>query len=316
VSFSVVTNFASLNSQAQLTKTQWGLETTLTRLSSGLRINSAADDAAGLAVANRFRMDNAGLAVGIRAANDGISRLQIEDGAINNISSLLDRAVTLAAQSASDTFLGSGATLETESQSVLAEMTKTATATGLETGSANRHARSVFVGNTQIATGTNVTYISFALTTTATELAERCLCPSYFADGAMIYNNRSNTYRQVALQTSSPTKLVVMLYEGAIRFLRESVSAIDSKDLDRKRQALDHAVAIVQHLQSTLDMDRGHDVAANLSALYSYITTRILEGSAERDTAPLKEAIKLLDIVLAGWEELAKTEQPPEALVG
>jgi flagellin len=165
MSFSVVTNIASLNSQNQLDKTSMGLQTTLTRLSSGLRINTAADDAAGLAVANRFRMDNAGLAVGIRAANDGISRLQIEDGTISNISSLLDRAVTLAAQSASSTFLGSRSTLDTEFQSVLSEITRSATAAGLETGSVNLNARSIFVGNTQIATGNNVTYISFALTT-------------------------------------------------------------------------------------------------------------------------------------------------------
>jgi len=164
MSFSVVTNIASLNSQTQLDKTNLGLQNTLTRLTSGLRINSAADDAAGLAVANRFRMDNAGLAVGIRAANDGISRLQIEDGAISNISSLLDRALTLAAQAASSTFLGSRTTLDTEFQSVLAEITRTATAAGLETGSTNLNARSIFVGNTQIATGNNVTYISFALT--------------------------------------------------------------------------------------------------------------------------------------------------------
>jgi flagellin len=165
MSFSVVTNIAALNSQTQLTKTTTALQTTLARLSSGLRINSAADDAAGLAVANRFRMDNAGLAVGIRAANDGISRLQIEDGAMNNISFLLDRALTLAAQSASDTFLGDRDTLNEEFQSVLSEITRTAEAAGLETGSANLEARSVFVGNTQIATSTNVTYISFALTT-------------------------------------------------------------------------------------------------------------------------------------------------------
>ena len=164
MSFSVVTNIASLNSQTQLDKTNLGLQNTLTRLTSGLRINSAADDAAGLAVANRFRMDNAGLAVGIRAANDGISRLQIEDGAISNISSLLVRALTLAAQAASSTFLGSRTTLDTEFQSVLAEITRTATAAGLETGSTNLNARSIFVGNTQIATGNNVTYISFALT--------------------------------------------------------------------------------------------------------------------------------------------------------
>jgi flagellin len=165
MSFSVVTNISALNSQGQLLKTNLGLQNTLTRLSSGLRINSAADDAAGLAVANRFRMDNAGLAVGIRSANDGISRLQIEDGAMSNISSLLDRALTLAAQAASDTFLGSRTTLDSEFQSVLSEITRTATAAGLETGSANLNGRSVFVGNTQIATGVSVTYISFALTT-------------------------------------------------------------------------------------------------------------------------------------------------------
>ena len=165
MSFSVVTNLSSLNAEAQLDKTGFGLQQTLTRLSSGLRINSASDDAAGLAVANRFRMDNAGLHVGIRSANDAVSRLQIEDGTANNISSLLDRALTLAAQAASDTFLGSRSTLDTEFQSILSEITRTATAAGLQTGSANLNGRSVFVGNTQIATGASVTYVSFALTT-------------------------------------------------------------------------------------------------------------------------------------------------------
>lgn len=165
MSFSVVTNISSLNSQAQLDKTNMGLQTTLARLTSGLRINSSADDAAGLAVANRFRMDNAGLTTGIRSANDAISRLQIEDGAMSNISSLLDRALTLATQSASDTFLGSRTTLDAEFSSVLSEITRTATAAGLQTGSANLTGRSVFVGNTQIATGASVTYVSFALTT-------------------------------------------------------------------------------------------------------------------------------------------------------
>src|SRR5262249_41571741 len=117
------------------------------------------------AVANRFRMDNAGLTVGIRAANDAVSRLQIEDGAMSNISQLLDRAQTLAAQAASSTFLGDRTTLDNEFQSVLAEINRTAAAAGLETGNTNLNARSVFVGNTQIATSNSVTYISFALTT-------------------------------------------------------------------------------------------------------------------------------------------------------
>src|SRR6266550_4325544 len=102
----------------------------------------------------------------------------------------------------------------------------------------------------------------------------------------MMYN-RSDIYREVAVQTSSPTKLVVMLYEGGIRFLRESVDAIESRDLDRKRQSIDRAVAIVQHLQGTLDMDRGGVVAADLNRLYGYLTSRILEGSAKLETEPL-----------------------------
>jgi flagellin len=149
----------------QLDKTNHGLQTTLARLSSGLRINSSADDAAGLAVANRFRMDNAGLQNGIRSANDAISRLQIEDGAMSNISSLLDRALTLASQAASDTFLGSRTTLDAEFSSVLSEITRTATAAGLQTGSANLSTRSVFVGNSQISTAASVSYVSFAVTT-------------------------------------------------------------------------------------------------------------------------------------------------------
>ena len=165
MSFSVVTNLSSINAQATLDSTQMGLQRTLARLTSGLRINSAADDAAGLAVANRHKLDNTGLSIGIRSANDAISKLQIEDGAMNNISALLDRALTLASQAASDTFTGSRATLDSEFQSVLSEITRNATAAGIETGNTNLNARSVFVGNTQTATSAAVTYVSFALTT-------------------------------------------------------------------------------------------------------------------------------------------------------
>src|SRR3989442_4812607 len=89
MSFSVVTNMSSLEAQTSLVKTHMGLEQTLSRLSSGLRINSSADDAAGLAIANRDLLDNTGLQVGIQAANDAISNLQIKDGAASNVSQLL-----------------------------------------------------------------------------------------------------------------------------------------------------------------------------------------------------------------------------------
>ena len=90
-SFSVVSNIASSNAQANLAQNSVGLNRTLNRLSSGFRINYSGDDAAGLAVANTYRTDTAVLNQGIRNANDGLSTLQIKDGALNNISTLLDR---------------------------------------------------------------------------------------------------------------------------------------------------------------------------------------------------------------------------------
>jgi flagellin len=165
MSFSIVTNLASLNAQNALNSTQTSLQTTLQRLSSGLRINSAGDDAAGLAIANRDLLDNSGIQAGIQAANDAISNLQIKDGAMNNITDLLNRALTLASQAASSTFTGSRTTLDNEFQSVLNEITRDAGAAGLQTGSNDLTTRSVFVGNTQINTGASVSYVSWTLTT-------------------------------------------------------------------------------------------------------------------------------------------------------
>jgi flagellin len=165
MSFSVVTNLSSINAQATLDGTQMGLQRTLSRLTSGLKINGAADDAAGLAVANRHKLDNTGLTIGIRSANDAISKFQIEDGALSNIASLLYRAPTLASQAASDTFAGSRTTLDAECQSVLSAITRNATAVGVETSNANLNARSVFVGNRTTNTSAVVTYVSFAFTT-------------------------------------------------------------------------------------------------------------------------------------------------------
>jgi flagellar secretion chaperone FliS len=117
---------------------------------------------------------------------------------------------------------------------------------------------------------------------------------------------QSDIYKQVAVQTSSPAGLVVMLYEGAIRNLRDSIDAIKTTDLERKRQSIDRAVAILQHLQSTLDRERGESIATELDNLYNYIISRVLQGSSKLDVEPLEEAVKLLTVLLSGWEQLMK----------
>ncbi len=142
-SFSIVNNISSANATANLSSTNLSLQKTLGRLSSGLRINSSGDDAAGLAVANSYRSDVAVLNQGIQNANDGISTLQIKDGALNNISTLLDRLSTLATQSASSSSTVSRTTLDSEFQSVLGEITREATVAGLNASAGF----SVFVSN-------------------------------------------------------------------------------------------------------------------------------------------------------------------------
>ena len=144
--FSIVTNVSSLIAQENLIKTNNLQQRTITRLTSGLRINSSADDAAGLAIANRFRSDISVLQQGVRNAADGLGTLQTIDGGINNISLLIDRARTLATQSASGTFTGDRSTLNTEFQSVLTEIDRQAQAVGLDPGGVFNASLSVFIG--------------------------------------------------------------------------------------------------------------------------------------------------------------------------
>jgi flagellin len=141
--FSIVNNVAAANATANLASTNIGLNKALNRLSSGLRINTSGDDAAGLAVANSYRSNIAVLNQGIRNAGDGLSTLQIEDGALNNISNLIDRLSTLATQSASTSSTVDRSVLNAEFQDVLGEINREATVAGL--GAAQGF--SVFVSN-------------------------------------------------------------------------------------------------------------------------------------------------------------------------
>ena len=97
------TNLASLNAQRNLNGSQGSLATSMQRLSSGLRVNSAKDDAAGLAIAERMNAQSRGMNSAIRNANDGISLAQVAEGALGKSADLLQRMRELAVQSANDT---------------------------------------------------------------------------------------------------------------------------------------------------------------------------------------------------------------------
>ena len=124
------TNIASLNAQRNLSTSQSALSTTMQRLSSGLRVNSAKDDAAGLAIAERMSSQVRGMNVAIRNANDGISFAQTADGALGRMSDNMQRMRELAVQAANGTNTDDDvASLGKEYKELADENTRLSTAT-------------------------------------------------------------------------------------------------------------------------------------------------------------------------------------------
>ncbi len=119
----ILNSISSLNAENALSSTQANLQKTLTQLSTGLRINSGADDAAGLSIANGLSANIAALTQSSSNASDGIGALQTADGAMSQVTTLLNRAVTLATEASNGGLSSSQSTaLDTEYQSILTEI--------------------------------------------------------------------------------------------------------------------------------------------------------------------------------------------------
>lgn len=116
-----------------------------------------------------------------------------------------------------------------------------------------------------------------------------------------------NAYRRTEVQSRTPIELVVMLYDGALRFVAVAQDALRRRDIPARREATSRLLAIVSELQSTLDLERGGEVAARLDGLYDYVTRRILDVTAHNDEAALDEVRRLLETLRDGWQALART---------
>ncbi|NCS73617.1 MAG: flagellin [Deltaproteobacteria bacterium] len=130
MALAVNTNLLALNGQRNLNQSAMGVSSALQRLSSGLRINSAKDDAAGLAISSRMTSQVRGLDQAIRNANDGISVAQVAEGALQEVTNSLQRMRELAVQSANDTNSSSDrASLQAEVTQLQSEMTRISSTT-------------------------------------------------------------------------------------------------------------------------------------------------------------------------------------------
>jgi len=120
----------------------------------------------------------------------------------------------------------------------------------------------------------------------------------------------AEAYRQTMVQSRSPLELVVMLYDGALRFLKEHEEAMRRGDLIAKRDALSKSFAILSELQSTLNVDQGGDTAASLDSLYTYMINRLTEANLQKNPAPVQEVITLLSGLRDAWGAVAQAPPP------
>jgi flagellar secretion chaperone FliS len=121
----------------------------------------------------------------------------------------------------------------------------------------------------------------------------------------------AQAYQQTQVQSQSPLELVVMLYDGALRFLQMAADATRGNDLVTKRMGMSRSMAILAELQATLNLQEGGDVAESLDRLYSYINSRLLEANVKKDAAPIDEAIRLLKPLRDAWAQIATASGQP-----
>ena len=112
-------------------------------------------------------------------------------------------------------------------------------------------------------------------------------------------------YQKVEAQSRSPLELVVMLYDGAIRFLSEARQPHERNDHRGRATGVSKAMAIAGELRSTLNVDEGSSLALELDRLYDYMFGRLLEVTSKRDMSGVEEVERLLVTVREGWVQVS-----------
>jgi flagellar protein FliS len=116
-------------------------------------------------------------------------------------------------------------------------------------------------------------------------------------DGISAYKDRSIT-------TQTPGRLIVMLYEGAIKFLRRTIEAMEAGNHEDKARYLEKALAIINELNVNLDMEAGGEVAQNLRKLYNFMATHLTQAVIRNDPQMVRDVIACLADLNEGWKAI------------
>ncbi|MBN2644194.1 MAG: flagellin FliC [Desulfuromonadaceae bacterium] len=279
MALSINTNVASLNAQRNLGSSQASLNQSMKRLSSGLRINSAKDDAAGLAISDRMTSQIRGINQAVRNANDGISLAQTAEGAMGEITNILQRMREITVQAANDS------NSSADRQSLQDEV-------GQLTTEIDR------IANT---TTFNGTYVLNQSTTVTNELN--------FQVGA---NGSVND--QIGIDLSSLNMQAANLGDGTTNLTSFSVASFAVETVAQKLEKIDNAITKVDEARGTLGavQNRFESTIANLSNISENVSaarSRILDADIAQETSNMT---KFNILQQAGVSILAQANQSPQ----
>jgi len=127
-------------------------------------------------------------------------------------------------------------------------------------------------------------------------------------------NNAHLKYRNTSVQSASREKLLLMLYEACINFVKKAVVACEQKDIAARGYNIGRAFDIINELNNTLDHKVGGDIAKNLEQLYMFMTDQLTQSNITGKAEPLHVVLKLLNTLYTGWQEaIAKLKKEDNA---
>ena len=116
--------------------------------------------------------------------------------------------------------------------------------------------------------------------------------------------NGLDTYRETAVATQNSGRLIVMLYDGAIKFLKQAVNDLEVNDFAGKGRNLLRAQDIIVELSTVLDMEKGGEIAQNLRSLYNFMYRQIGQANIKKDQQMIREVIGLLEELNQSWRAI------------
>ena len=126
------------------------------------------------------------------------------------------------------------------------------------------------------------------------------------------YSNYQNAYKKASVNTLDPNKLIIMLYDGAIKNANFAVEYITSGEIEKVHDSLIKTKNIVTELLATLNMENGGEIAKNLKSLYSYMFSLLIEANMEKKSKPVLTVIDLLKELRGAWIQIREKKKPEE----